>query len=1227
MTLSAHLTRLCRILWGDWQTNELWQRTAKATIGCMVTLIVSIIPGVVAVYGANTYLIPFVAVFSSPAHRTAKLVELLLLVLLGSLVGIAWSLLGLYLSTLAVSAHLSSTIRALFFLVVVLVHGFVRSSTPRLFVSVWLLLVSSATVLIGSATRPSLSVFTSIYYPILTGAAIVLFVNISIFPEMSSSYLGSAIIETLADTVHTVDRATYWFVTPGGDSAEAKKKQAEARARDREKSSNRKKTWLRSFLADFPNPFKNTANKRAAELAAARPAANLTTLAGLTGQKAKMRAALLKCGAAQDEVNFEYSISPLPPYLLKPVSKRYMQSLVENAVTIIGACENKYVLLNAARDADKGPPARPVRSNSQATAPLGALQVIAHDESDENRIDMVKPLREIESADADLLEPLIQCLRRPVEEFREALDEAAFLVMTCIAYCYDAPQVPLGAQKPAGIMVEEVDLRIGKFTDALARFDERSASELKMAAMGEAGQGIDLMPRMETFLLSSFLLGFRQAATHVLHMLHHSRQLVDQRRKRHDRSRFWLPHYADIGLWLSTAGEMDHSVLPENARKEVRTGKKSKPVVEPSSSEEPSPSGSQRGDVQDEGNSAEASPPDRRRVAIRDTPKPPRPQPTKAASARRRRPWIPRTVAALREGLADALEWAQHSDDLMYAVKLAIAVMAVSWPSFVPSCRTWYADVHGIWAPLQLVLVFEVSIGTSIFIVLVRLFGVVFGCVMGYLSYEISGGNRIGMAAAMLLGIVPSSYIQQGTRYVKAGIISITSMCVVALTAMNQSGTAYENFYKRLSAFLIGSVVAIVVEMAVYPVRARDSLVESLSTVVRQVQNMQAAMSVGIDGPQKPDLQSPALYSRFQRARGKAKASLTAAETFLPFCLNEPRLKGSFKPLEPVYREIVYVLHQIIDRLQDIMALRKAYGSSLLEDLNAHVYAYRRNVSAANMLVLFSVNEALTTWLPLPQLMPSMRLAQQRLIDRVRQVLEDKDLSSQIRGDDDDGTGAASSTFVTRLSFLAWNANAAGYIEVIEYLEELVELTKLLVGVNAFRSGLLEKPRYKDYVDQARSDRRAAGGLPELTQSKSAPAEMPPDVDDGGTWPAHVVPAAADQIPLRRMATTTAAMETPQYTSTTTTRTATASTGISTGTNADVRSRHSSTAAAAAEGTTPLSVPLQQQQHEEEENAVVDDEEFTDDELPMSLRRVGTRLRRESTALRKRGYSINRRMT
>lgn len=271
-------------------------------------------------------------------------------------------------------------------------------------------------------------------------------------------------------------------------------------------------------------------------------------------------------------------------------------------------------------------------------------------------------------------------------------------------------------------------------------------------------------------------------------------------------------------------------------------------------------------------------------------------------------------------------------------------------------------------------------------------------------------------------------------------------------------------------------------------------MVEALSSCIKQMTEMQTAIALGVDNPSAMDLRSLKVQHRFERSRAKAVAALTAAETFLPFCLTEPRLKGSFRPLHPVYREIIYVLHQIVDRMDNMLQLRRAYGNAVLEELNPEVHAYRRAVAAAIAVSLFAVNEALTIRMPLPQFLPSARVAKLRLINRVREVVEER-AKKQAPGEHevlygtpgvverDFGLGDPTDERTTRVAnlhkVLSWNANSAGLMEIIEYLEELVELAKLLVGVNAFRSGLLERPTFKDYANrtQSRDQPLALGAL------------------------------------------------------------------------------------------------------------------------------------------------------
>lgn len=398
--------------------------------------------------------------------------------------------------------------------------------------------------------------------------------------------------------------------------------------------------------------------------------------------------------------------------------------------------------------------------------------------------------------------------------------------------------------------------------------------------------------------------------------------------------------------------------------------------------------------------------------------------------------------------------------------------------------------------------------------------------------------------------------------------------------------------------------MAVLIEIFIFPVRARDRLVDSLAAAVVHVQNMQAVIAVGIDHPERPNFRSRKLYTRFKRARDKAQSCLTAAETYLPSCLTEPRLKGSFRPLAPIYGEIIYVLHQITDRMNSVVQLRREYGSSILEDLNPRVYAYRRNVMGSCNLILFSVHEALTTWLPLPQFLPSARLAQLRLINRVREVLDAESAKGSTSALRRHAAGhrpeldESTASIITKRKFLSWNASTSGQMEIIEYLEELTDLVKLLVGVNAFRRGMLETPNYRLYMQ------RRGGGMeddyPSAQDGRCAPnhqmeadATTQDDEDDGGGgYPDVSVEAMVGGTRRSRAATVT---ERPD-------------------------NRLLERAAQHLQGAAK---DLESGAGGASEAAVVDDDDAEVEDIPVSLQRVGTRMRENNAAVRSRTFTTS----
>lgn len=190
----------------------------------------------------------------------------------------------------------------------------------------------------------------------------------------------------------------------------------------------------------------------------------------------------------------------------------------------------------------------------------------------------------------------------------------------------------------------------------------------------------------------------------------------------------------------------------------------------------------------------------------------------------------------------------------------------------------------------------------------------------------------------------------------------------------------------------------------------------------------------------------------------------------------EPRLKGSFKQIRVIYREMFFVLHQIFDRFDSIRFMRQQYGSAVLTELSQYVYVYRRDVYAAMFNLMRAVENSLQTKKPLPQFLPSARILHLRLVNKVRMVLIGEERPDDDSSDEDEYTALENKKHTLTASrrhrmllkkYMGWSATSSAFEEVIEYLEELVNLTKLLVGHNEFRYGFLSKPIHETWTEAA----------------------------------------------------------------------------------------------------------------------------------------------------------------
>ncbi|KKY16868.1 putative uncharacterized membrane protein [Phaeomoniella chlamydospora] len=1023
----------CVAIWDMLRTNKLlWRRMVKVVIATTAADAIMLIPSVEASIGKAAYLAGITTAFGHPGRRFGQMVEALVLVAFGTLLATAWSALGLYLGGLLIYSNPPAgyTIRALFLVVALFLHGFFRSYTPRVFLGTVLFIIVNVVNLVSTTKTLTISNITNIIYPIFIAIGLLVCVNLFLFPEFSSAYLGGTVTSSLQEVATALRDSGDYFIRVQGSPS----------------TSN-------DYGQQVPD------------------AETIKPINSITASKAKIRAKLTACKATQNECNFELAYSTLPPRSLKNISQISMSKITMNVIAIISACESKYALLG---DEDDLPTDAPDLSKVSSHGTILRDVISSRTEPAEARmlrfddqLELIKPKREIESGDPELLRYFITQISKPYEDLQSCIDRSIDFINACICYAYHVPELPSGIKAPAGIAVEEVDLQAETMRTAIDTFDDKIQKSLDSNSVWSAvrEEWPDVMPREEIFLISSFYLNIRQAATQITFMLDHSRYLVDAAQTRRGRRRLYAPRIS-WRKWLRTGGGEDQNT------QETTTPNSLQSSVREKATEDDVESDDDDDEMDKEPLNASDGDPEARRSRF-----------TAPRNIKRAKSLTPRLKQKapiskrIRANIADIFEGIQYSADVQYALKVTIACFLVLWPAFVAPWNAWFSTQRGLWAALQLVLITEPTVGNSVQTFILRAFGTTLGCLWGWAAYEAGNGNRIVCGSMIGIGLVPAAYVLLGSKYVKAGIVTSISITVVALATevSSASGTATQTFLRRFLAFTIGAAVALAVQLIFLPVKARTRMVDNIASCLRQIQEMQSSIAFGIEQVADTDITAHRTVRRFEKASSKAKVALQAAEGYMPFCSKEPRLKGPFDGPLLVYKEIAFVLHQIVDRMENMFTLRSIYGSGPLQRYNAKIFPYRRNIAASIIIILFSVHEALTTHLPLPQFMPSARLAQIRLINRVREMVRDEVRQRTEMGDD---TGVATRKHAIRRNFLSWNAGQMAQAEVVEYLEELVDLAKLLVGANEFRTGLLFRPSFQEHIEiigkqlQRRRERR-----------------------------------------------------------------------------------------------------------------------------------------------------------
>ncbi|CCF57692.1 hypothetical protein KAFR_0D00450 [Kazachstania africana CBS 2517] len=736
-------------------------------------------------------------------------------------------------------------------------------------------------------------------------------------------------------------------------------------------------------------------------------------LAKLLGLKTSINKKIAEFQVILDECCFELSYSYVPPARLQDaisILKEFRSFLN----SLINACQLEYILLG----------------NGEATEDIDGLEL--------------GPDKNINKIDAAKLLTILKKSKIPIHKLHETMDDFLYKINIMLAYSFDVDlekvyYCEMFGEHNRTKITEKKDFskdtnfkqEIILLKNSLNEFETSFKNELLNA------ERESLHPSDEMFLLSSFLMNLKSIAVATIKLMKDTQLTFEYRIKQENKG--WLRGKSIWFTFLKNFSSFKRWYLGNNDKLNEDT------------------------DIIGvyEGNSIGLKP-----EVVKARPKQQEDEllNQKAETYRGNNTEKRRVFPNLKSdvGLITRYLISVHSFILknkkhaVFGTQVAVSLMLVSFPMFMPSARAWYNSYHGGWIGFVCILSMEESVGYTVWVTWLRGFGVIAGSVWALISYYAGGphqGDPYLETIITIPGVVPGFYYLIGTPYGKAAIIQIISVYIVMLAAIVPAanrGSIAVNFAKRCLAVGYGGVAALLVQLLLFPLKARDQLSEEMSFVCGCISEIQLLLSAGMNSKEVGKGIDIERYRSIQKVVNAAKSGLGRGASYNSLTKHEPRLKGKSAKVQKIFTEIIYLQRQIVERLETMALLRRQTGGNIIDELNPVIYEYRRQVIGSFTSTLRALQEAFSNKIPLPQYLPSTRNAHKILIHRVRELV------SSIQDE----------VFVKE-QILSWNATSAAMEEVIEYLEQLIHLTKTVVGVNEFKYGFLSRPLYEDWATQA----------------------------------------------------------------------------------------------------------------------------------------------------------------
>lgn len=331
-----------------------------------------------------------------------------------------------------------------------------------------------------------------------------------------------------------------------------------------------------------------------------------------------------------------------------------------------------------------------------------------------------------------------------------------------------------------------------------------------------------------------------------------------------------------------------------------------------------------------------------------------------------------------------------------FGMKLAIGVVLLSIPAWIPKARTWYGPQRGVWSLLSYIWVFEATSAATFRLASLRLFGTIAGVLLGLVAFEISRRNPYALTFVQTLFLIPSAYFIMESKYPALGLIIGAALSLVTgvayvtpLVPSGESSTASAPTVAltRGCEVVVGIVAAVIINLTLWPYHARVECVATLSEASTKMNLFYTSLARQM--LQAGLIATDSIHEQFEKMEMALVKRLAFARTLIEVMSAEVSLV--VKPIA----ELTSIAGHLDNIVSLLSALRQCRERGLQTNHTAAVlsaFHERQNVVSSVSLSFWAVAQALATKAPLPQFLPSPRAALNALTFALQEALANEEI-------------------------------------------------------------------------------------------------------------------------------------------------------------------------------------------------------------------------------------------